>query len=126
MISIGIKIRSILADSSLTAILGGPNRVAPLVMDEEVDYPFIVYGAVGLDNSDSKDSEYDIDIESVIVVAGDYDSSLSIAQKVRELMEEHDDADEKIYRIALTNRVEAQNADAYMQLLTFEIENLKY
>ena len=123
MINIGTNIKAILTEPHLNSLLGGDDRICPIVMPEEMDYPFIVYRATGLDNDDNKDVTVDVDIVTMIVVAADYDASVDIAMKVRDLMENYTDS--KINDIKLRNRQEDQNADAFLQILTFNVENNK-
>jgi len=123
MIDIGTSIKAILTNPDLNSLLGGDDRICPIVMPEEMKYPFIVYRTTGLDSDNNKDVMVDVDIVTMIVVAADYDASVAIAMKVRDLMENYTDS--KINDIELKNRQEDQNADAFLQILTFNVENNK-
>lgn len=123
MINIGTSIKTILTDETLNNMLGGDDKVCPIIMPEEIDYPFIVYRATGLNTDDNKDNSVDIDIVTVMIIAGDYDSSVTIATRVRNIMELY--TSELINDVKLVNRQEEQNEDAFIQMLTFDVENNK-
>lgn len=123
MINIGTSIKTILTDETLNNLLGGDDKVCPIIMTEEIDYPFIVYRATGLNTDDNKDNSVDIDIVTIMIIAGDYDSSVTIATRVRNLMETF--TSDLINDIKLVNRQEEQNEDAFIQMLTFDVENNK-
>jgi len=123
MINIGTSIKTILTDETLNNLLGGDDKVCPIIMPEEIDYPFIVYRATGMNTDDNKDNSVDIDIVTVMIIAGDYDSSVTIATRVRNLMELY--TSELINDVELVNRQEEQNEDAFIQMLTFDVENNK-
>lgn len=123
MINIGYKIKTILSDSTLETLLGSDNKVCPVIMPNETNYPFMVYRRVGLDEDDNKDSRYDNDIEAIVIVTADYDEGVEIAMKVRDLMEAFTDDD--VENISLTDSSEDYAADAFIQNLKFRVENLK-
>jgi len=123
MINIGTSIKTILTDGTLNNLLGGNDKVCPIIMPEEIDYPFIVYRSTGMNTDDNKDNSVDIDIVTIMIIAGDYDSSVTIATRVRNLMETF--TSDLINDIKLVNRQEEQNEDAFIQMLTFDVENNK-
>lgn len=123
MINIGTSIKSILTDDSLNSLLGSDDRICPILMPEEMDYPFVVYRTTGLNTDNNKDNSVDVDIVTIIVVAVDYDNCVEIATKVRDLMELYND--DKINDVKMTNRQEEQSSDAFLQIMTFDVENNK-
>ena len=123
MINIGTSIKTILTDETLNNLLGGDDKVCPIIMPEEIDYPFIVYRATGMNTDDNKDNSVDIDIVTIMIIAGNYDSSVTIATRVRNLMETF--TSDLINDVKLVNRQEEQNEDAFIQMLTFDVENNK-
>jgi len=123
MINIGTSIKTILTDETLNNLLGGDDKVCPIIMPEEIDYPFIVYRSTGMNTDDNKDNSVDIDIVTIMIIAGDYDSSVTIATRVRNLMETF--TSDLINDVKLVNRQEEQYEGAFIQMLTFDVENNK-
>ena len=95
------------------------NKIYPLVADNDVSYPFIVYSRTGVTNTICKDGYYEDDVNfSIIVVSNKYIDSLDIANIVRGIFNKQK-LDKNIYNVSLDDIDENFTNDAYIQQLYF-------
>ena len=95
------------------------NKIYPLVADNDVSFPFIVYSRTGVTNTICKDGYYEDDVNfSIIVVSNKYIDSLDIANIVRGIFNKQK-LDKNIYNVSLDDIDENFTNDAYIQQLYF-------
>lgn len=98
---------------------------APVVMESEEKYPFIIVYRDGISTSFTKDGIYQDTISFVVeIYSGDsYSLGLDIAEHVREILEElHVDEDDAyLVDCQLRSANELYANDSYLQVLNFEI-----
>lgn len=99
------------------------NRVYPLVADNNVSFPFIIYQRTGLTSEATKDGFIQDDVRMrITVVAETYSKSLSLAKQVRERMEVKDaDYDGMtVEEVSLLSGSEEYINNAFIQTLEFD------
>ena len=109
-------------DSELKRICSG--GIYPLIADENVRFPFIVFSKTSLQPYYAKnvlcgDQAY----LSIAVADTNYSNTVDIAERVRLLMELY--RDESIAQITLESNTEDYTDDAYVQRLNFKCITLK-
>lgn len=120
-ISIIRQIRSILLNNaSLVELLGG-NKIFPLVAEAETKNPFIVIKRNSLTVSYSKD--FNINDDNIIIlsiIADDYEKVVTIAEEVRNSLENY--RDNFILESRITNVSDNYNYDIYNIDISFKIK----
>ena len=123
-ILIGKYIYKFLANDETVAKLSNHN-IGPLVANEETKYPFIVFSRTSLIPSYDKDGTSDDSVEEqIICVSNDYTQVCELANAVRNCIDKKSYKSEEINieKIRLQNVTESYLDDAYLQILTFDIQ----
>lgn len=120
-LQIGKAIYTILAKNNIS-------KVFPLVADEGTTFPFIVYKRSGLEPANTKDRYNFSELATldIIVAANTYEESITIAEKVKDILEHSRGtyAGITIEEITLDDADEDYLEDTFIQKLTFKI-NIK-
>ena len=118
-LKVGKEIYSHLKENkSLTDIVG--NKIYPIIVEKDTNYPFIVYKRSNVIPDDTKDYHFKDDvIVDIICVSNHYVESVEIATLVRESLEDKKYGD--IVSIRLESADEDFVDDAYIQTLTFNL-----
>lgn len=104
------------SDSGLTAMVG--DKIYPLVAEESVSYPFVIFTKESLEGNYNKDLLlYDSATISVVVAAANYFETVQIAERIRAILENYRDG--YFLSILLDNVTEEFIEDAYIQQLQF-------
>lgn len=102
------------------------NKVFPLVADEGTTFPFVVYKRSGLEPSDTKDRYNFSELVTldIIVAANTYEESISLAERIKDILEHSRGAYNgiNIGGITLDDADEDYLEDTFIQKLTFKIE----
>ena len=118
-LQIGKAIYAILARNNIT-------KVFPLVADEGTTFPFVVYKRSGLEPSDTKDRYNFSELATldIIVAANTYEESISLAERIKDILEHSRGAYNgiNIGGITLDDADEDYLEDTFIQKLTFKIE----
>lgn len=122
-ILIGKIIYSKLSTSeTLTTMLGEENKIFPIIADNDVKYPFVVYKRLSVSSLQTKDG-FGEDIVSfeITVVHNNYVGSLNIANEIRKILEKKKIESNimNIYNNKIQNISEDYVGDAYVQKLIF-------
>ena len=122
-ILIGQAIKQILSENSDLANYV-ENRIFPLVVDEDVNFPFVVFYRNSIStNSDKANFYEDVVNFNVMAVAETYKESCQIANEIRKSLEfkkrTFQDLGIFIYDSKLTSCTENYIANNYVQTLTF-------
>lgn len=117
-ILIGKTIYKLLTESDeLKKYVG--NKIYPLVADNDVSFPFIIYYRTNIRNLVDKDGYYEDEVSfSVIVVSNKYLESLEIANIVRGIFEKKK-LTEDIYNCTVEDIDEDFRENAYIQQIYF-------
>lgn len=128
---VGIHIKSaLLKDSNLTKEVN--DRIYPLVIPEGTpEYPFIVYGSMGISPTDTKDGSCEDNVTvSVVVVSKTYSSAIRIANMVRYDLES---VSEKYKEFEVTDCILSGSSEDYLQeidaisvTLNFNVRTMDY
>ena len=103
-------------DSQLGEMVG--DKIYPLVAEESVTYPFVIFSKEAVNGNYSKDLlMYDSATISVAIAANNYFETVNIAERVRAILENHRDS--YFYNILLENVTEEYIEDAFVQQLQF-------
>lgn len=95
------------------------NKIYPLVADNKVTYPFIIYYRNNISSSGCKDGYYEDTVTfSIITVSNSYIDSIEIANLVREIFEKRR-LTEEITDCMLESIDEDFIENAYVQTLNF-------
>lgn len=119
---------SLQIDKAIYAILArnNINKVFPLVADEGTTFPFVVYKRSGLEPSDTKDryNFSELATLNIIVAANTYEESISLAERIKDILEHSRGAYNgiNIGGITLDDADEDYLEDTFIQKLTFKIE----
>lgn len=93
-------------------------KIYPLVAEESVTYPFIIFTKESASGNYTKDLLlYDTVSISVAVAAVNYFQTVQIAERVRQILENHRDG--YFYNILLDNVTEDFIEDTYIQQMQF-------
>ena len=93
-------------------------KIYPLVAEESVTYPFIIFTKESASGNYTKDLLlYDTVSISVAVAAVNYFQTVQIAERVRQILENHRDG--YFYNILLDNVTEDFVEDTYIQQMQF-------
>lgn len=104
------------ADTQLMSAVSG--NIYPLVAEESVSYPFIIFTKESVNGNYTKDFlTYDTAVISVAVAARNYFQTVQIAERVRAVLEGYRDS--YFSAIQLDNVSEDFIEDAYVQQLQF-------
>jgi len=104
-------------DSELSELVG--NNIFPIVAEESVSYPFIIFTRNSLSTEYTKTNVVKDSITfSIAIASKNYSETATIAERIRKILELH--RDDYFGRIYLTGVVENFIEDAYIQTLTFE------
>lgn len=116
-ISCNKQIYSLLSsNSALTEMVG--TKIYPLVAEESVSYPFVIFTKESVNGVYSKDLlVFDNVTISVAVAANNYFETVNIAEQVRNILEGHRDS--YFLSITLDNVTEDFVEDAFIQQLQF-------
>jgi len=118
-ILIGKYIYQFLTESDeLQAYLNG--NVFPLIADEDIKYPFVVYSRQSIIPQYLKDGNYQDRVEIIIhVVSDDYVQSLEIANIIRNIFELRTYKDDSIVikQFLISDVSESFEEDAFIQTL---------
>ena len=124
-ISVNKKIYQLLInDDKLNELVG--KKIYPLIAEESVTYPFIIFTKESANGVYTKDLlTFDSCTISVAVAAVNYFQTVQIAERVRQILENH--RDEYFYNIFLDNVTEDFVEDTYLQQLQFSAKiNIQY
>lgn len=118
-LEVGKKIYSLLnGDSRLTTLVG--NKIYPIIVEKETNYPFIVYKRSNIIPDYTKDFHLkDNVIIDIICVSNDYANGIEIAEIVRDILEDKRTND--IQSIKLESADEDYIDDAFVQTLSFNL-----
>ena len=102
------------------------DKIYPLVAEESVTYPFIIFTKESASGNYSKDMLlYDAVTISVAIAAVNYFQTVEIAERVRQILENY--RDDYFYNILLDNVTEDFVEDTYIQQLQFSAKiNITY
>ena len=104
------------ADTQLMSAVSG--NIYPLVAEESVSYPFIIFTKESVNGNYTKDFLiHDTAVISVAVAARNYFETVQIAERVRAVLEGYSDG--YFSSIQLDNVTEDFIEDAYIQQLQF-------
>lgn len=114
----------LISDEKLNELVG--KKIYPLVAEESVTYPFIIFTKESASGVYTKDLlTYDSVTISVAIAAVNYFQTVAIAERVRQILENHRDG--YFYNILLDNVTEDFVEDTYIQQLQFSAKiNIKY
>lgn len=116
-ISVNKHIYSLLSNDNLLKEMVG-EKIYPLVAEESVTYPFVIFTKETINGNYTKDLLiFDTATISVAIAANNYFETVSIAERVRAILENHRDS--YFYNIQLENVTEEYLEDAYVQQLQF-------
>jgi len=94
------------------------DKIYPLVAEESVSYPFIIFTKESAYGNYTKDLlMYDGATISIAIAAVNYFQTVEIAERVRQILENY--RDEYFYNIQLDNVTEDFVEDTYIQQLQF-------
>ncbi len=118
-ILIGKTIYKLLSENvTLKQMVG--DKIYPLVAENDVTYPFIVYFRTSISNRVNKDGYYEDEVGfAIIVVSNTYISSLEIANEVRKTLDKRK-LSEEISNVILEDVDEDFINDAFVQQLYFK------
>lgn len=103
-------------DAQLKELVG--NKIYPLVVKQNIDFPFIIFKKEGVNPIYSKDLlSYDTVIINVAIAAINYDDTVAIAERVRAVLENYRST--YFYNILLDNVSEDFVDDTFIQQLQF-------
>lgn len=95
------------------------NKIYPLIADDGVTFPFIIYYRTSIRNNICKDGYYEDEVSfSIIAVSNSYIQSLEIANIVRSIFEK-DKLTDTIYNVTVEDIDEDYRDNAYVQQLDF-------
>lgn len=114
----------LITDEKLKELVG--NKIYPLVAEESVTYPFIIFTKENAFANYTKDLlTYDTVNISVAIAAVNYFQTVQIAERVRQILENY--RDDYFYNILLDNVTEDYVEDSYIQQLQFSAKiNIQY
>ena len=114
----------LISDEKLKELVG--NKIYPLVAEESVTYPFIIFTKENAFANYTKDLlTYDTVNISVAIAAVNYFQTVQIAERVRQILENYRDG--YFYNILLDNVTEDYVEDTYIQQLQFSAKiNIQY
>lgn len=117
-ILIGKTIYKLLTDSDELKDYVG-NKIYPLIADDGVTFPFIIYYRTSIRNTVCKDGYYEDEVSfSIIAVSNSYIQSLEIANIIRSIFEKKKLSD-TIYNCTVEDIDEDYRDNAYVQQLDF-------
>lgn len=101
-------------------------KVSPLVVDNDTQFPYIIYGRSNLVSSSVKDGYYEDTVTiDIRVVSATYQNSLDIVNKVRDALERQEDTygNMTISDSYITSATERYSNNAYIQdiQITFKV-----
>ena len=118
-LKVGKEIYSHLKENKSLTDIGG-NKIYPIIVEKDTNYPFIVYKRSNVIPDYTKDYHFkDYVIVDIICVSNHYVESVEIASLVRESLEDKRIGD--INSIRLESADEDFIDDAYIQTLTFNL-----
>lgn len=114
----------LITDDKLKELVG--NKIYPLIAEESVTYPFIIFTKENAFANYTKDLlTYDTVNISVAIAAVNYFQTVQIAERVRQILENY--RDDYFYNILLDNVTEDYVEDTYIQQLQFSAKiNIQY
>ena len=117
-ILIGKTLYKLLTESNELKEYVGEN-IYPLIADDGVTFPFIIYFRTSIKNVSCKDGYFEDEVSfSVMVVSNKYIESLEIANLVRGILEKKKLSD-KIYNCTVEDVDEDYKENAFVQILYF-------
>lgn len=123
-LSIGKAIYTILSSNEeLTTLLGGDNKIFPLIVNTDTQLPFIVYKRLDIDQVDTKDKFICQEAVNVqfAVVSEKYNKGVEIAEKLNEVLTKKDYKNMGIVSVTLNSADEEYSEDSFVQVLTYKI-----
>ena len=106
----------LISDEQLKSFVG--DKIYPLVAEESVSYPFIIFTKESANGNYTKDLlTYDTVNISVAIAANNYFQTVQIAEQVRAILENH--RDNYFFNILFENVSEDYVEDAFIQQLNF-------
>ena len=106
----------LISDEQLNSFVG--DKIYPLVAEESVSYPFIIFTKESANGNYTKDLlTYDTVNISVAIAANNYFETVQIAEQVRAILENH--RDNYFFNILFENVSEDYVEDAFIQQLNF-------
>lgn len=111
-------------NDDLVSLLGG-TKIYPLIADNDVKFPFIVYRRSNLVSMGCKDGMYeDHVLVEVTVVSDKYSKSIEIVNKIRELIEVQYSSfdDMEICDTTIEAASEDYTDNSYVQRVTFNLK----
>lgn len=106
----------LISDEQLKLFVG--EKIYPLVAEESVSYPFIIFTKESANGNYTKDLlTYDTVNISVAIAANNYFETVQIAERVRAILENH--RDNYFFNILFENVSEDYVEDAFIQQLNF-------
>ena len=101
-------------------------KIYPLIAEESVTYPFIIFTKESISGNYTKDLLVNDSVTiSIAVAAANYFQTVEIAERVRQILENH--RDEYFYNILLESVTEDFVEDTYIQQLQFSAKiNITY
>ena len=114
----------LISDEKLKELVG--NKIYPLVAEESVTYPFIIFTKESISGNYTKDLLVNDSVTiSIAVAAANYFQTVEIAERVRQILENH--RDEYFYNILLESVTEDFVEDTFLQQLQFSAKiNITY
>lgn len=111
---------------AIKSILGGIEKVYPLVADEGTTFPFVVYRRSALTPSSTKDryNHKESAIVEIIVASNSYPEGINLAEYVKDKMENTRGIfnDVNVGEITLISADEDYLEDTFIQKMNFNIE----
>lgn len=118
---IGQEIRNIILSSNAVKNVVG-TKIYPLVATQGTTFPFIVYRRNGYGPKGDKDFIFgEIVYIEIVVIATNYEESVSIANDVADVLIATNETD-NIESIKITNIAEDYISDSYTQKINLEVE----
>lgn len=101
-------------------------KIYPLIAEESVTYPFIIFTKESISGNYTKDLLVNDSVTiSIAVAAANYFQTVEIAERVRQILENH--RDEYFYNILLESVTEDFVEDTFLQQLQFSAKiNITY
>lgn len=117
-ILIGKTIYKLLTESKeLKEYVG--EKIYPLIADDGVSFPFVIYYRTNIRNSVNKDGYYEDEVSfTILTVSNSYIESLEIANIIRSIFEKKK-LTENIYNCAVEDIDEDFRENAYIQQIYF-------
>ena len=125
LLTIGKYINNALTtDSTLTSMIG-EKKVYPLIADNDVKFPFLVYKRLSLQSNTTKDGRHEDEVVvEISIVSEKYSDGVNIANEVRRILEK----DEVSYSDIFINEAnlilasEEYSGNSFLQTMQFQMK----